>query len=207
MVQGSGHLAVLGGSTTLSEEPVFSDESEGKLERSGVDASQRLSFLLCRKTFRGKPRSERYSGNPTVADRRGACGNMDVIRRCAHRSSIPTRDERGAYGNVSYGGTRHPLHTPKGCRTETLCLRLRAPYFYPTSGACLSRGNSGTWESHLSPCPHARIGGPDDQKPWRGRGLPPDHEPVRDTTNVRKQARYREASDERSDPRWVGRQS
>jgi hypothetical protein len=49
-------------------------------------------------------------------------------------SGNPTvRDERGAYGNVSYGGTRNPLHTPKGCRTETLCLRLRAPYFYPTS--------------------------------------------------------------------------
>src|SRR5262249_39631560 len=122
------------------------------------------------------------------------------ITDCQPGSGNPTvRDERGAYGNVSYGGTRNPLHTPKGCRTETLCLRLRAPYFYPTSGACLHRGNSGTWESHLSPCPHARIGGPDDQKPWRGRGLPPDHEPVRDTTNVRKQARYREASDERSE--------
>lgn len=59
--------------------------------------------------------------------------------------------ERGAYGNVNYGGTRNPLHTPKGCRTETLCLRLRAPYFYPTSRACLQRGNSGTWESPLSP--------------------------------------------------------
>ena len=58
-------------------------------------ASQRLSFLMFRKTFRGKPGSERYSGNPTVADRRGACGNVDVIRRCAHRSSIPTRDDMG----------------------------------------------------------------------------------------------------------------
>src|SRR5215813_4159432 len=26
------------------------------------------------------PGSERYSGNPTVADRRGACGNVDVAR-------------------------------------------------------------------------------------------------------------------------------
>ena len=74
------------------------------------------------------------------------------ITDCQPGSGNPTvRDERGAYGNVSYGGTRNPLHIPKGCRTETLCLRLRAPYFYPTSGAGIPRGNSGTWESHLSP--------------------------------------------------------
>jgi hypothetical protein len=55
------------------------------------------------------------------------------IAGCQPDSGNPTvRDERGAYGNVSYGGIRNPLHTPKGCRTETLCLRLRAPYFYPT---------------------------------------------------------------------------
>ena len=55
------------------------------------------------------------------------------ITDCQPGSGNPTvRDERGAYGNVSYGGTRNPLHIPKGCRTETLCLRLRAPYFYPT---------------------------------------------------------------------------
>ena len=71
-----------------SEELAFSDEPEGKLEMSGVYASQRLSFLMCRKTFRGKPGSEPYSGNPTVRDRRGACGNVDACR--ARRSSIPT---------------------------------------------------------------------------------------------------------------------
>src|SRR5215470_19973007 len=54
----------------------------------GVYANQRLSFLMFRKTFRGKPGSERYSGNPTVRDRRGACGNVDAS--CARRSSIPT---------------------------------------------------------------------------------------------------------------------
>ena len=51
-------------------------------------ASQRLSFLVFRKAFRGKPGSEPYSGNPTVRDRRGACGNVDARR--ARRSSIPT---------------------------------------------------------------------------------------------------------------------
>ena len=30
-----------------SEEPAFSDEPEGKLERRGVYASQRLSLLVC----------------------------------------------------------------------------------------------------------------------------------------------------------------
>src|SRR2546425_5406018 len=38
------------------------------------------------------------------------------------------------------------------------------------NGACIHRGSSGTWESHLSPCQHVRSGGPDDQRPWRGRG-------------------------------------
>jgi hypothetical protein len=55
-----------------SEEPFLEDEPEGKLSTRGVYASQRLSFLVSRKAFRGKPGSERYSGNPTVADRRGA---------------------------------------------------------------------------------------------------------------------------------------
>jgi hypothetical protein len=75
------------------------------------------------------------------------------IAGCQPDSGNPTvRDERGAYGNVSYGGIRNPLHKLKRCMSETLCLRLRAPYFYPTSGACIPRGDSGTWESHLPPC-------------------------------------------------------
>jgi len=72
-----------------SEEPSLQDEPEGQRDMSGVYASQRLSFLMFRKTFRGKPGSEPYSGNPTVRDRRGACGNVDASR--ARRSSIPTR--------------------------------------------------------------------------------------------------------------------
>ena len=80
LVSGKGALGTWrsqAGQRRVSEEPVFSDEPEGKREMSGVDASQRLSFLVFRKAFRGKPGSERYSGNPTVADRRGACGNVD----------------------------------------------------------------------------------------------------------------------------------
>ena len=75
LVSGKGALGTWRsrtGQRRESEEPAFADEPEGKREMSGVDASQRLSFLMFRKTFRGKPGSERYSGNPTVADRRGA---------------------------------------------------------------------------------------------------------------------------------------
>ena len=118
------------------------------------------------------------------------------ITDCQPGSGNPTvRDERGAYGNVSYGGTRNPRHTPKGCRTETLCLRLRAPYFYPTSGACLHRGNSGTWESHVSPCQTPGVGDRVTKGPGVVWGLRPDHEPSGDTTNALKQARYQGASD------------
>jgi hypothetical protein len=91
LVSGKGALGTWrsrAGQRRESEEPTFSDEPEGKPARSGVYASQRLSFLMVGKTFRGKPGSERYSGNPTVADRRGACGNVDASR--ARRSSIPT---------------------------------------------------------------------------------------------------------------------
>ena len=127
------------------------------------------------------------------------------ITDCQPDSGNPTvRDERGAYGNVSYGGTRNPRHTPKGCRTETLCLRLRAPYFYPTSGACLHRGSSGTWENHLSPCTTPGLGDRATKGPGVTWELHPGHEPDEDTTNAVKQARYREASDKRSGPRWAG---
>jgi hypothetical protein len=43
------------------------------------------------------------------------------------------------------------------------------------SGAWVQRGNSGTWESHLSPCPIPGMG----DRVTKG----PGHEPVRDTTN------------------------
>src|SRR5439155_10441014 len=65
-------------------------------------------------------------------------------------------------------------------------------------GACIQRGSSGTWESHLSPCHTPGLGDRVIKGPgvvWEFR---PDHEPVRDTTNAQKQARYRDASDKRS---------
>jgi hypothetical protein len=56
------------------------------------------------------------------------------ITGCQPDSGNPTvRDERGACGNVSYGGTRNPPYEPKGYVSETLHLPLCAPYFYPTN--------------------------------------------------------------------------
>jgi hypothetical protein len=52
----------------------------------------------------------------------------------ANAANPAVRDERGANGNVSYGTTMNPPHIPKGCVSVTLCLRLHAPYFYPTTG-------------------------------------------------------------------------
>src|SRR5262252_1094836 len=63
--------------------------------------------LESNQSVRGKPRSERDSGNPTVADRRGACGNVD------------------------HGGIRHPPRLSKERVLGTLHLKLRAPKFYP----------------------------------------------------------------------------
>ncbi len=68
---------------------------------SGVYVSQRLSFDRIGKARGGNPRSEPDSGNPTVRDRRGACGNVCygiwvVTKRYseARRTSIPTRVSR-----------------------------------------------------------------------------------------------------------------
>jgi hypothetical protein len=53
---------------------------------------------------------------------------------CQPDSGKPTvRDERGAHGDVNYGGIRNPLLGSKERRSETLHLRLHAPCFYPTA--------------------------------------------------------------------------
>src|SRR4029434_8341573 len=73
----------------------------------GVYVSQHLSFTWYGKATAGRPRSEPDWGNPTVRDRRGACGNVD------------------------HGGIRHPPRVSKERVLETLRLQLRAPQFYP----------------------------------------------------------------------------
>src|SRR5262249_49804497 len=62
------------------------------------------------------------------------------------------------------------------------------------SGACLHRGNAGTWEHHLSPRIMPGLGARATKGPGVTWGLHPGHEPERDPTNVVKQARYREAN-------------
>jgi hypothetical protein len=53
------------------------------------------------------PNPDLDSGNPTVRDRRGACGN------------------------AVHGGTRNPPPMPKGGLSETFRLQTRAPQVYP----------------------------------------------------------------------------
>ena len=57
---------------------------------------------------------------------------MKVTGRQPDSGNPTVRDERGACGNVGHGGARNPLYEPKGCMMETLHLKLSAPYFYPT---------------------------------------------------------------------------
>jgi len=97
----------------------------------------------------------------------------------------------------------------------TVCMRRKATVLCATwrvhrtppgseSGACLHRGSSGTWENPLSPCTTPGLGDRVTKGPGVIWGLRPDHEPDGDTTNGTKQARYRGASDKRSDPRRAG---
>jgi hypothetical protein len=97
----------------------------------------------------------------------------------------------------------------------TVCKRRKATFLCATwqvhrtppgseSGACLHRGSSGTWENHLSPCTTPGVGDRVTKGPGVIWGLRPGHEPDGDTTNGTKQARYRGASDKRSDPGGAG---
>src|SRR5215472_16956252 len=67
----SGHLAVLGWSTTKVGGAMIKDELRGKPEGVGVHASERLSLTCLGKASRGKPRPKPESGNPTFRDCRG----------------------------------------------------------------------------------------------------------------------------------------
>ena len=66
-----------------SAEPPFAHEPAGQLERRGVYASQRLSFLMCRKTSRDNPGSALYAGNPTGRDQRGPAERWTHVARAA----------------------------------------------------------------------------------------------------------------------------
>jgi hypothetical protein len=90
--RGSGHLVAPGVAGHRRAGEQWSALGS-KPQSDRVYVSQHLSFALFGKATRGKPRSEPDWGNPTVRDRRGACGN------------------------VNQGGTRNPRHNRKGaCR-------------------------------------------------------------------------------------------
>ena len=75
------------------------------------------------------------------------------------------------------------------------------------SGACLQRGNSGTWESHLSPCLMTGMGDRLIKGPGVVLGASPRSRAREGHHELWEHARYREASDKRSDPRGAGWQS
>ena len=66
-------------------------------------------------------------------------------------------------------------------------------------GGTRERGST-TWSPRTTPGVGDRV----TTGPGVTWGLHPGHEPDEDTTNAVKQARYREASDQRSDPRGAG---
>ena len=71
---------------------------------------------------------------------------------CQPDSGKPTvRDERGAHGDVDYGGIRNPLLGSKERTSETLHLRLHAPCFYPTTRLRVQiRTTDGAWPGRAS---------------------------------------------------------
>jgi hypothetical protein len=61
----------------------------------------------------------------------GRAGRVMVANRT--RESRPSGMTWGACGNVDHGGTRHPPRLSKERVLGTLCLKSRAPQFYPDS--------------------------------------------------------------------------
>ncbi len=106
MQRGSGHLAALGVTGQCRAGEQWSDPGS-KPESEEVYVGQHLNLVLYGKATKGRPRSEPDSGNPTVRDRREACGNVD------------------------HGGIRNPPRISRERVLETLHLKLLAPQFYP----------------------------------------------------------------------------
>jgi hypothetical protein len=104
--RGSGHLTAPGVAGHCRAGEPWSARGS-KPYRAGVYVSQHLSFARYGKATDGRPRPEPDWGNPTVRDRRGACGNVD------------------------HGGMRHPPRVSKERVLETLHLKLCAPQIYP----------------------------------------------------------------------------
>jgi hypothetical protein len=123
------------------------------------------------------------------------------------------RPRHGAPQSVESWSTgepqRHRGHSRRGACAgrQPAWVRQRRVHRTPPgseSGACLQRGHSGTWEHHRSPRITPGLGDRVTTGPGVTWGLRPGYEPEGDTTHTVKQARYREASDQRSDPRGAG---
>ena len=115
------------GQQRASAEPAFADEPAGQLGMRGVYASQRLSFLTCRKTCRGKPGSAPYAGNPTVRDQRGPAETWTHVARAAGltrpRCAPETLSDSHASLILRRSATLHG-RAPTGCTHRTLTRRL-----------------------------------------------------------------------------------
>jgi hypothetical protein len=70
----------------------FRDESRGKPDWVGVNASERLSFARFGKVSRGKPRRKPESGNPTFRDCRGASVNVVMVGMCTRLANRKSED-------------------------------------------------------------------------------------------------------------------
>jgi len=101
----------------------------------------------------------------------------------------------------SYGGGQLDIPQQRSRGKPTVSLRWKAtvPDAHwradgtppgSESGACLYRGNSGTWESPRSPRDTPGLGDRVTKSPGVSGELRPAHEPCGDTTNEQKHARY-----------------
>jgi len=113
--------------------------------------SQHLSFFISRKAFRSMPGSERYSGNPTVADRRGACGNVDVARAAVLSRPIEGIRRDTVHPDVRMVG----LEVCKQAQGEVLFGGIRGigGWF----GRSLGFGGLGLFERFFPPIPGAEF--------------------------------------------------
>jgi hypothetical protein len=131
------------------------------------------------------------------------------------RPRVPPR--QGPYGAGGSEGTGRVMEPRNGerCGEPTVSSgwqaavlgalwRVRRTPPGSESGACLQRGHAGTWESHRCPCPHARSGGPGDQRPWRGLGASTRPRALRGDHERGKHARDRGTSAKRSTPSRTG---
>ncbi len=125
--RGSGHLAVPGSCPDTEpglDGPRSRDEPVSKLTAQGVYVSQHLSLGVVRKAHGGKPRSEPDSGNPTVRDRRGACGN--VARGAGFGCSAKAGAKLSGYGMVVADRTLDTTG-PYGARAAALSRPTTSP--------------------------------------------------------------------------------